>query len=218
MTWKGSRPEVSDGNTVEQIHFQYLLKAFQLLHTVWKFAFFSSVSQSCLTLCDPVDCSMSGFHVHYQLLELAQTHVHQVGDVIQPSHPSTSPSPPTFNLSQHQGLFKWVSSLLRWPEYWSFSFSISFSNEYSRLISIRIEWFDLLAVQGTLKSLLQHHSSKPSILQHSVFSIVQFSRLFMITGKTIALTIITFVHKLMSQPFNTLFRIVIVFFQGGSIF
>ena len=116
---------------------------------------------------------MSGFPVYHQLLELTQTQVHQVGDAIQPSHPMSSPSPPTFNLSQHQ-IFSNKSFLcIRWPQYWSFSFSISPSNEYSGLISFRIDWLDLFAVQGTLKSLLQHHSSKASILWHSAFFIVQ---------------------------------------------
>ena len=126
---------------------------------------FSSVAQACLTLCYPMDCSMPGFPVHHQLQELTQTHVHWVSDAIQPSHSLLSPSPPTFNLSQHQGLFQWFQVLcIRWPMYWSFSFSISPSNEYSGLIFFRIDWLDLLAVQGTLKSLLQHHSSKASIL------------------------------------------------------
>ena len=104
-------------------------------------------------LCDLMDCSTQGFPVLYQLLELAQTCVHQVGDEIQHSHTLSSPSCPTFNLSQHQGLFQWVSFLhIRWSRYWSFSFSISFSNEYSGLISFRMDGFDLLAVLGTLKS------------------------------------------------------------------
>ena len=109
-----------------------------------------------------MDCSMPGFPVHHQqqLLELTQTYVHQVSDAIQSSHPVLSPSLPTFNLSQHQGLFNELVLCIRWPKYWSFSFSISLSNEYSGLISFRIDWLDLLAVQGTLKSLLQHHSSK----------------------------------------------------------
>ena len=112
---------------------------------------FSSLAQSCLNLCNPMDCSMPGLPVHCQLPGFTQTHVHWVGDVIQPSHPLLSPSPPTFNLSQHQGLFKWVSFCIRWPKYWSFSFSISPSNEYSGLIYFRMDWLDLLAVQGTLK-------------------------------------------------------------------
>ena len=109
---------------------------------------FSSVAQSCPTLCDPRECCMPGFPVHHQLLELAQTHVHPVRDAIQPSHPLSSPSPPTFNLYQHQGLFKWVSSSHQVTEYWSFSFSISSSDEYSGLISFRIDWLDLLLSKG----------------------------------------------------------------------
>ena len=116
----------------------------------------------------PWICSTPGFSVLHHLLELAQTHVHWVSDAIQPSHPLWSPSPPAFNLSQHQGLF-WC---IRWPKYQSFSFSISPPNEYSVLTSSRIDWFDLLAVQGTLKSLLQHQSSKASILQCSAFFMV----------------------------------------------
>ena len=133
---------------------------------------FSSVTQLCPTLCDSMDCSTPGFPVHHQLPELAQTHVRWVGDAIQPSHPLSSPSPPAFSLSQHQGLFQWVSSLHEVAKYWSFSISISPSNEYSELISSRIDWLDLLAVQGTLKSLLQHHGSKMSVLWHSAFLIV----------------------------------------------
>ena len=151
---------------------------------------FSSVAQSCPTICDPMDCSTPGFPVHHQLPELAQTHVHPVDDAIQPSHPLSS-SPPAFNLSQHQGLFQWV----RWPKYWGFSFSISPSNEYSGLISFRMDWLDLLAVQGTLKSLLQHHSSKASIHWHSAFFMVQLSHPYMTTGKTIVLTRQTFVSN-----------------------
>ena len=135
---------------------------------------FSSVAQSCPTLCNPMDCSTPGFPVHHQLLELAQIHFHQVGDAIQPSHPLLSPSPPAFNLSHHQSLFQSVLRI-RWLNYWNFSFSISPSSEYSRLISFRIDWFDLLAVQGTLKSLLQHHSFKASILQHSAFFMLQLT-------------------------------------------
>ena len=112
---------------------------------------------------------------HHQLPEFTQTHVHRVGDVIQPSHLLLSPSPPAPNPSQHQGLFQWVSSSHQVAKYWSFSFNISPSNEHPGLISFRMNWLDLLAVQGTLKSLLQHHSSKASILQRSVFFIVQLS-------------------------------------------
>ena len=105
----------------------------------------------------PMKHSTPGLPVHHQLPQFTQTHVHQVGDAIQLSHPLSSPSPPTFNLSQHQGLSNDSVLRIRWPKYWSFSFSISPSNEYSGLISFRMDWFDLLAVQGTLKSLLQHH-------------------------------------------------------------
>ena len=156
----------------------------------------------------PYDWSKSGFPVYHQLVEFTQTHVHWVGDAIQPSHPLSSPSPPVFNLSQHHCLFKCVSSL---HQNWSFSFSISLCNEYSGLISFRVDGLDLLAVQGTLKSLLQHHSSKASILWRSAFYIVQLSHLYMTTGKTIALTRWTFVGKVMSLLFNTLSRLVITF-------
>ena len=127
---------------------------------------FSLVTHLCLTLCNPMDCSTPGFPVHHQLLELAQTHVHRVSDAIQPSYPLSSPSPPAFNLFPHQDLFQGVLRI-RWPKYWSFNFSIIPSNEYSVLISFKIDWFDLLAVQGTLNSLLQQHNSKASILWHS---------------------------------------------------
>ena len=110
-----------------------------------------------------MDCSMQVFPVLHHIPEFAQTHVHWVGDTIQPSHPLLFPSSPAFSLSQHQGLFQWINSSHQ-PKYWSFSFNISPSNEYSGLISFMIDWFDLLAVQGTLKSLLQHHSSKASII------------------------------------------------------
>ena len=122
---------------------------------------------------------------------------------------SVAPSPPSLNLLQHQCLFQWVG--IRWAKYWSFSFSISSSNEYSGLISFRMDWFDLLAVQGTLKSLLQHHSSKASILQCSAFSMVQISYPCMTTGKTIALTRWAFVGKVMSLLFNRLSRLAIAF-------
>ena len=157
----------------------------------------------------PMEGSMPGFPVHHQLLELVQTLVHQVGIAIQPSHLLLSASPPAFILFQHQGLFKWVSFWIRWPKYWSFSFNISPSNEYSGLISFRIDWFDFLAVQGTLKSLLQHHNSKASILWHSAFFILQLSHPYMTTGKTIAQTIWTYVGKVISLVFNMLSRLAI---------
>ena len=173
-------------------HYRWIL--YQLSH--------NSVAQSCPTLCNPMDWSTPGLPVHHQLPELAQTCVHRVGDAIQPSHPLSSPSPPAFNLSQHQGLFQWVSSLHQvakvlelqywsWPKYWRFS--ISPSNEYSGLIYFRMDWLDLLAVQGTLKSLLQHHSSKASVLRCSAFFTVQLAHPYMTIGKTIALTRQTFV-------------------------
>ena len=134
---------------------------------------FSSVTQSCLTLCDPMDCSTPGLPAHHQLLEFTQTHVHRVSDAIQPSHPLSSPLlPPSIFPSIR--VFSNESALyIRWPKYWSFRFSISPSNEHPGLISFRMDLLDLLAVQGTLKSLLQYHSSKGSILRHSAFFIVQ---------------------------------------------
>ena len=141
---------------------------------------------------------------HHHFPEFTQTHVHRVGDAIQPSHPLSSPSSSAFSLSQHQVLFSGSALRIRWPKYWSFSFRISPSNEYSRLISLRIDWFDLLAAQGTLKSLFQHHSSKASIFRCSAFIIVQVSYPYKTTGKTIALTRQTFVGKVMSLLFNML--------------
>ena len=158
-----------------------------------------------------MDCSMPPSPVHYQLPEHVQTHVHQVGDAIKPSYPLSSPSPLAFNLSQHRSLFKWVSSLHQVVKVLELQFSINPSNEYLGLISFRIDCFDLLAVQGILKSLLQHHSSKPSILWHSAFFMVQLSHPYMTTGKTIALTLQTFVYKVTSLLFNMLSRFVIAF-------
>ena len=122
-----------------------------------------------------MDCSTPGLPVHHQLLEFTQTHVHQVGDAIQPSHPLSSilllPSIfPSIRVFSNKSVL-----YIRWPKYWSFSFNISPSNEHSGLISFRMDWLDLLAVQGTLKSLLQHHSSKASILQHLAFFMVQLT-------------------------------------------
>ena len=157
-----------------------------------------------------MDCSMPSFLVHHEFPKLIQTHFHWVSDAIQLSPPLLTPSP-TFNLSQHQGLFKWVSSLHWWPKYCSFSFSISPSKEHSGLICFRMDWLDLLAIQGMLKSLLQHRNSKESILRCSGFFIVQLSEPYMTTGKTIALTKWTFVGKVMSLLFNMLTRLVITF-------
>ena len=152
----------------------------------------------------------------HQLLQLNQTHGHRVGDAIQASHPLSSPSPPAFNLSSIR-IFSNVSVFqIRWPKYWRFSFSISSYNEYSGLIFHRMDWFDLLAGQWTLKSLLQHHSSKTSIIQRSAFFTVQLSHPYMTTGKTIALTRQTFVGKVMSLLFNMLSRLVITFLPRSN--
>ena len=148
-------------------------------------AMLSSVQFSCSVMPDslrPQNHSTTGLPVHYQLLEFTQTNIHQVGDAIQPSHSLSPPFPPAPNPSQHHTL------CMRWRKYWSFSFNISPSSEHSGLISFRVDWLDLLAFQGTLKSLLQHHSSKASILQLSAFFTVQLSHPHMTTGKTIALT------------------------------
>ena len=126
--------------------------------SLWGSVQFSSVAQSCLTLCDPVDCSTPGLPVLHHLPEFTQTHVCRVGDTIQLSHPQSPSSPFAFSLPQRQSLFQSVGSWHEGPKYWSFSFSISSSNVYSGLISFRNDWFDHLAVQGTLKSLLQHHN------------------------------------------------------------
>ena len=166
---------------------------------------FSSVTQSCPTLCDPMDCSTPGLPVHHQLTEFTQTHVHES---VMPSnylilcHPLLLPSVfPSIKVFSNESV-----AHIRWPKDRSFSFNISPSNEYSGLISFRMDWLDVLAVQGTLKSLLQHHSSKASILWHSAFFIVQLSHPYMTPGKTIALTRRTFVGKVMSLLFNMLSR------------
>ena len=153
-----------------------------------------------------MNLSIPGLPVHHQLPEFTQTHVHRVSDAIQPSHPLSSPSSPA-PIATSIRVFSNESTLrMRWPKYWSFSFSIVSSKEHPGLISFRMDWLDLLAVQGTLKSLLQHHSSKASILQHSVFFTVQLSHPYMTTGKTMALTSCTFVGKVMSLLFNMLSR------------
>ena len=166
----------------------------------WRLAMFqfSSVTQSCPTLCDPMNHSTPGLPVHHQLPVFNQTRVHRVGDAIQPFHPLSSPSPSAPNPCQHQDLSNESTLRMRWPKYWSFSFSISPSNEPPGLISFRMDWLDHLVVQGTLKSLLQHHSSKASILQHSAFFTVQLSHPYMTTGETIALTRWTFVGQVIS--------------------
>ena len=182
-----------------------------------KWIFCCSDAQLCPILCDPMDCSTPGFPVTHHLLYFAQTHVHWDNDAIQPSHPLSSPSPPAFYLSQHQGSF-----LVSWL-FASGGQSIGASASASvlpmniRLIPFRIDWFDLLAVQGTLRNLLQHHSSKASILLHSAFFMVQLSHPYMTTRKTIALTLRTFVSKV-SLLFNTLSRFVTAFLPRSNLF
>ena len=166
-----------------------------------------------------MDFSTPGFPVHHQLPESAQTHVHCIGDAIQPSHPLYHPLLLLPSIFPSIRDFSKESVLrIRWPKYWSFSFNITPSNEHPGLISFRIDWFDLLAVQGTLKSLLLQYSSKVSILQCSAFFIVQLSHPYMTTGKTIALTRRTFVDKVMSLLLNMLSRLVITFLPRASIF
>ena len=170
---------------------------------------FSSVTQSCPALCNPMDCQKPGLPLHHQVPEFTKTHLHGVGDAIQPSHPLLSPSPvpsifPSIRVFSNKSVLH-----IRLPKYWNFSFNIRPSNEHSRLISFKMDQLDLLAVQGTLKSLLQHHSSEASIHRCSAFFIVQISHTFMTTGKTIALTRQTFVDKIMSLFYNMLSRLVI---------
>ena len=159
-----------------------------------------------------MDCSTPGFLVHQQLPALTQTHVPRVGNAIQPSHTLSSLSPPAFIFSQKQGPFQWISSSHQVAKVWEFQLQHQSSNEYSGLIFLKIDWLDLLAVQGTLKSLFQHHRSRASILQPSTFFVVQLSHAYMTTGKTIALTVRTFVSKVMPLLLNMLSKFVIVFF------
>ena len=156
-----------------------------------------------------MDCSTPGHPFHHQLTEFTQTHVHWVGDA---NHLIlSSPSPPPSIFPSIRGFSDVSVVRIRWPSYWSFSFSSNPSNEYSWLVSFRMDWLDLFAVQRTLKSILQHHSSKASILWPSAFFVVQLSHPYMTTGKTIALTRRTFVGRVMSLLFNMLSRLVITF-------
>ena len=161
---------------------------------------FSSVAQSCPTLCDPMNCSTPGLPVHHQLPEFTQTHNPRVSDAIQPSHPLLSLLLLPSIFSSIRVFSNDSALLIKWPKFWSFSFNIGPSNEHPGLNSFRMDRLDLFAVQGTLKSLLQHHSSKASILWHSAFFTVQLSHPYVTTGKTIALTRWTFVGKVMSLP------------------
>ena len=158
-----------------------------------------------------MDCSMPGLPVHHQLPEFTQTHVYRVSDAIQPSHPLLTLLLPTLVFPSIRVFSNELVLLIKWPKYWSFSFSISPFNEDSELISFRMDWLDLLAVQGTLRSLLQHHSSKALILPCWAFFIVQLSHPYLTTGKTIALTRQTFVGKIISLLFNMLSMLVITF-------
>ena len=172
---------------------------------------FSSAAQSCLTLCNPMDCSTPGFPVitnSRSLLKLMSI------TLVMPSNPLILYRPLLFPPSIFPSIRVFSNELvfcIRWPKYWSFSFSISPSNEHSGLISFMMDWLDLLTVQGTLKTLLQYHSSKASVLRCSAFLIVQLSHPYMTTGKTIALTSWTFVGKVISLLFNMLSRLVIAF-------
>ena len=171
---------------------------------------FSSVTQLCPILCNPMNRSMPGLPVHHQLLESTQTHVQWVSDAIQPSHP-LSPLLLLHSIFPSIAVFSNESAFhIRWPKYWSFCFNISPSNEQPGLI-FRMDWSDLFAVQGTLKSLLQHHSSKASILRCSALFIIQLSHPYMTSGKTIALSRRTFVGKVMSLLLNMLSTLVITF-------
>ena len=181
-----------------------------LLNIIASFQF-SSVTQSCPSLCDPMNCSTPGLPVHHQLPDFTQTQVHQVGDAS--SHLILCrpllllpPIPPSIRVLSNESTLQ-----MRWPKYWSFSFSIIPSKEIPGLISFRMDWLDLLAVQRTLRSLLQHHSSKASILRRSAFFTVQLSHPYMTTGKNIALTSRTFLGKVMSLLLNILSSLVITF-------
>ena len=170
-----------------------------------------SVAWSCLTLCDPMDCSTPGLSVLHHLPQFVHVHVHCISDAVQPSHLLTPYSPPALNFSQHQGLFQWVNCSHQMTKYWSFSFNTSPSDEYSGLISFRIDWSDLLGVQGTLRSLLQYLSLKASLLWHSAFFTVQLSQLYVTTGNAMALTMQTFVGRVMSL---TLPKMVLYYFKN----
>ena len=189
-----------------------ILKGHKIVHNIQ----FSSIAQSCPTLCDPMNCSTPGLPVHHQLWSLLKL---MSVESVMPSNylilccPVLLPSSifPSIRVFSNESAF-----CIMWPKDQSFSFSICPSNEHSGLISFRMDWLDLLAVQGTLKSILQHHSSKASILQHSAFLRVQLSHPYITTGKTIALTRQTFVDKVMPLLFNMLSRLVITFLSRSK--
>ena len=197
---------------MEQIHSR------KYTSNVWWWAVASWVTQSCLTLCDPMNHSTPSLPVHHQLPEYTQTHAHWVGDAIQSSHPLLPPSPPALNQSQHQGLFKWVSSSHQVDKVLEFQLQHQSFRWTPRTDLLQDGLVGSSCSPRTLKSLLQHHSSKASILWHSAFFIVQLSQPYMTTGKTIALTRQTFVHKVISLFFNILSRLVITFLPKSKCF
>ena len=213
-----SRRAQSWAQSLKGFYSQFPLKTLLpgFLHVIsspyqFKFNHFSSVIQSCPTLCDPMNRSTPGLPVDHRVPESTQTHVHLVSDAIQPSHPLSSPSPPAPNPSQHQGLFQWVNSSHEVAKVLEFHLQHQSLQWTPRTDLFRMDWLDLLAVQGTLKSLLQCHSSKASILRCSAFFTVQISHPYMTTGKTIALTRWTSVGEVMSLLFNMPSRLVITF-------
>ena len=205
--------EIKISNIIHSVfinHFQHFFLLIAYLGP-WQLSWNCLVAKSCPTLWNPMNCSTPGSPVLQCLPEFAQAHVH----LSQWCHPTISSSVAPFSSCPQSFCFSVFSNdsvlCIKWPKYWSFSFIIRPSSEFSGLISFTIDWFDLFAVQGTLKSLLQHHSSRLPILLHSAFFMVQLSYPHMTTGKTIALTIQTFVSKVMSLLLNTLSRIVIAF-------
>ena len=183
-----------------------------------------SVTQSCLIFSDPMTCSMPGFPILHHLPEFALTHVHWVSDAIQLSHPLSLLLLPPSVFPSIRIFSNKLALHIRWPKYWSINFTISSSNKYSELISFCIDWFDLLAVQGTLKSLLQHHNLKASILQRSAFVMIQLSHPYMTTGKTIDLTIsfifksLVFMFCMFSDPYTLNAEVYRAIKWGGKVF
>ena len=198
-------------SAVEFSFFPLIMSSFALCKTTFLLGESVQFSCSVVSLCNPMNCSTPGLPVQHQLPEFTQ--IHSIESVMPSSHLILcrpllllSPVPPSIRVFSNESTL-----LMRWPKYWSFSFSISLSSEHPGLISFRMDWLDLLAVQATLKSLLQHHSSKAPILWHSAFFTVQLSHPYMTSGKTIALTGQTCVGKVMSLLLNMLSRLVITF-------